>query len=186
MMSFFFKIRSFVHSRLYFVFFFLFGTTISAKFAGVKLHPTSRFGTIHIGTEPFLISVGANSTICAGVRFITHDGSLSIFRRSYPYSFKFQPISIGNDVFIGSNSVILPGVTIGDNVIVGAGAVVSRDLVSGFVYVGIPARKLCSIDEFCIKHKKYLLTERPPILFSTHPLSYYNKVLAYIDYHGNS
>ncbi len=51
-----------------------------------------------------------------------------------------RPIKIGDNVEIGSNSTILPGVTIGDNATVGAGAVVTKDVPSNSVVVGVPAR----------------------------------------------
>ena len=58
-----------------------------------------------------------------------------------------KPVTIGNDCWIGSNVTILPGVTIEDNVVVGAGSVVTKDLKSGAIYVGNPARKLRDIKE---------------------------------------
>ena len=51
-------------------------------------------------------------------------------------------IMVGNDVWIGRESVILPGVTIGDGAIVAAGAVVTRDVPAGMVVGGVPARIL--------------------------------------------
>jgi len=51
-----------------------------------------------------------------------------------------KPIFIGDNVEIGSNAVILPGVTIGDNATIGAGAVVTEDIVANAVAVGVPAK----------------------------------------------
>ena len=56
------------------------------------------------------------------------------------------PITIGNDVWIGGGSVLLPGVTIGDNTVVGAGSVVTRDLPANVIAVGNPCRVLRDID----------------------------------------
>ena len=56
-----------------------------------------------------------------------------------------KPITIGNDCWFGSNVTILPGVTIEDNVVVGAGSVVTKNLKSGAIYVGNPAKKLRDI-----------------------------------------
>jgi len=53
-----------------------------------------------------------------------------------------QPVTIGNDVWIGGNVTILPGVTIGNNVVVAAGAVVTKDVPDNCVVAGIPARKI--------------------------------------------
>lgn len=52
-----------------------------------------------------------------------------------------KPITVGNNVWIGANAVILPGVTIGDDVVIAAGAVINRDCPSG-VWGGIPGRLL--------------------------------------------
>lgn len=51
-----------------------------------------------------------------------------------------QPISIGNNVWLGGGVIVLPGVSIGENTVVGAGAVVTRDLPANVVAVGNPAR----------------------------------------------
>ncbi|SHE24984.1 maltose/galactoside acetyltransferase [Actinomyces glycerinitolerans] len=51
-----------------------------------------------------------------------------------------RPINIGDDVWLGGNVTVLPGVTIGDNVVVAAGAVVTKDVPSGSVVAGVPAR----------------------------------------------
>ncbi len=52
------------------------------------------------------------------------------------------PISVSNDVWFGAGVMVLPGVTIGDNVVIGAGSVVNRDIPSGVVAAGNPARVL--------------------------------------------
>jgi len=57
-----------------------------------------------------------------------------------------KPITIGDDVWIGGNVTVLPGVTIGSNVVVAAGAVVNRDLPADGLYGGIPARKLRDLE----------------------------------------
>ena len=58
-----------------------------------------------------------------------------------------KPIRIGQKVWIGANSVVLPGVTIGDNAIVGAGSVVTRDVPPNGIVVGNPARLIKYIDD---------------------------------------
>jgi maltose O-acetyltransferase len=57
-----------------------------------------------------------------------------------------KPIRIGNGVWIGGGSIVLPGVTIGDGCVVGAGSVVTRDLPAGSLAVGNPARIVRSLD----------------------------------------
>ncbi|MCI9264091.1 MAG: sugar O-acetyltransferase [Oscillospiraceae bacterium] len=56
-----------------------------------------------------------------------------------------KPVRIGSSVWIGGNSVINPGVTIGDNVVVGSGSVVTKDLPSGVIAAGNPCRVLRKI-----------------------------------------
>lgn len=56
------------------------------------------------------------------------------------------PIRIGNDVWIGANATVLPGVTIGDGAVVAAGAVVTRDVPPLTVVGGVPARVIKTIE----------------------------------------
>lgn len=57
------------------------------------------------------------------------------------------PITIGNDVWIGTNVSILPGVTIGNNVIIGAGSVVNKDIPDGVIAAGVPCKVIRKISE---------------------------------------
>lgn len=52
----------------------------------------------------------------------------------------YKKVLIGNDVWIGANSVIMPGVTIGDGAVIGAGAVVTKDVPAYAIVVGVPAK----------------------------------------------
>lgn len=56
------------------------------------------------------------------------------------------PIRIGNNVWIGAQATVLPGVTIGDGAIVGAGAVVTRDVPANVIVGGIPAKIIKKIE----------------------------------------
>ena len=84
-----------------------------------------------------------------------------------------SPIKIESNIFIGHKSIILPGTYIESNVIVGAGSVVKGRLLTNTVYAGVPAKPICSIEEYFKKNsdkfmytklmsrknkKKYLLT----------------------------
>lgn len=64
--------------------------------------------------------------------------------KGYQYN---APVHIGNNCWIGSGAIILPGITIGDNVVVGAGSVVTKDLPSNVVAVGNPCRILREVNE---------------------------------------
>lgn len=57
-----------------------------------------------------------------------------------------KPITIGNDVWIGGNCTILPGVTIGNNVVIAAGSVVTKDIPDNCVVAGVPAKKIKDIE----------------------------------------
>lgn len=109
------------------------------------------------GTEPFLITLGDHVQVTAGVQFITHDGAIWVFRREHPKVARFGPITVGNNVFIGTGSILLPGVTIGDDSVIGAGSVVNRDVPPRTVAAGVPAKPICSIDEYWQKNEGQLL-----------------------------
>ncbi len=104
------------------------------------------------GTEPWLIELGNRVTITAGVTFLTHDGASRLFRDSIPngsrYGNRFGRIIIHDESFIGVNVIIMPGVEIGPCSIVGAGSVVNKDVPSNMVYAGVPAKPICTLDEY--------------------------------------
>lgn len=112
------------------------------------------FGRVEWQTEPWIITLGKNVYITDGVKFITHDGSTLIYRQYTPDLEITKPIVIGDNVFIGNNVILLPGVTVGNNVVIGAGAVVSRNIPDNSLAVGVPARVVKSSDEFYEKLKK--------------------------------
>lgn len=58
-----------------------------------------------------------------------------------------KPVRISNDVWIGGNVTILPGVTIGNNVVVAAGAVVTKDIPDNTLVVGVPAKKIRDLED---------------------------------------
>jgi acetyltransferase-like isoleucine patch superfamily enzyme len=105
------------------------------------------------GSEPWLIWLGDNVYITAGVQFITHDGGTLILRKEIPDLEWTAPISVGNDVYLGLRALILPGVTIGNRCIIGAGAVVTKDVPDNSVVGGVPARHISSVDEYLEKMK---------------------------------
>lgn len=116
----------------------------------------------NFGSEPWLIEIGNDVTLTAGVLLITHDGSSRLFRKKLDsgnkvYGNRFGKILIGNNCFIGVNAVILPGVTIGDNCIIGAGSIVNKDVSDGSVFAGNPARYICSLDDYIAKYKKQMV-----------------------------
>lgn len=125
-----------------------------AKKVGVNINGDLHiYGTVSWGSEPWIITVGDNVHITDGVNFITHDGGTLIFRKEIPDLEITKPITIGNNVYIGNNTYILPGVNIGNNVVVGACSVVTKDLMDNGVYAGCPARLIKSYDEYLKKLK---------------------------------
>jgi acetyltransferase-like isoleucine patch superfamily enzyme len=100
------------------------------------------------GSEPYLIKLGDHVTVTAGVRFVTHDGGVWVFRREFPGIDVFGRIEVGNNVFIGLGSILLPGVHIGDDCVIGAGSVVKHDVPPGTVAAGVPARPIRTIAEY--------------------------------------
>lgn len=77
-----------------------------------------------------------------------------MFRNRVPDLEITKPITIGNDVYIGNNVIILPGVEIGNNVIIGAGAVITKNIPNNSVVAGVPAKVIKSTDEYFEKIKK--------------------------------
>jgi acetyltransferase-like isoleucine patch superfamily enzyme len=113
------------------------------------------------GSEPWLIEIGSRVTITHGVVLITHDGSSRVFRHFLPegsiFGNRFAPIRVLDNSFIGVNAIILPGVTIGPNSIVGAGSVVNRDVPPNTVVAGVPARAICSVEQYIEKYRSRMV-----------------------------
>lgn len=108
-----------------------------------------RGGSVMIGTGTGLnafsrivaferIEIGARCAIGQFVSILDHDHAHSTEGRLVGYV--TQPIRIGDDVWIGDKATILKGVTIGDGATVAAGAVVTKDVPTGSVVAGVPAR----------------------------------------------
>lgn len=92
------------------------------------------------------LSIGAGCDISAGTHVYTHSSVMRcVSGREYPVVDR-APVTIGNRVFIGANSVINKGVTIGDEAIVGAGCVVTRDVAPRTVVAGVPGRVIGTVD----------------------------------------
>ena len=112
------------------------------------------YGHVDFSTEPWIITIGENVYITDGCKFITHDGGTLIFRQYVPDLEITKPITVGDNVYIGNNVIILPGVNIGSNVVIGAGAVVTRDIPDNSLAVGVPARVIKTADEYFEKIQK--------------------------------
>ena len=106
---------------------------------GMTIGENCQIGSIYLGDEAFLVTIGNHVQITEGVKFFTHGGGW-VLREEYPDFDTFGRITIGNNVYIGNNALIMPGVSIGDNVIIGAGSVVTRSIPSDVIIGGNPAR----------------------------------------------
>ena len=116
---------------------------------------------VYLGAESFVnvncvfldsaeIRIGANALIGPGVQFITPSHPIRAADRvvtgdsrapgGAPYVIYARPIRIGNNVWIGAGTIVLPGITIGDNVTIGAGSIVTSDIPSDSVAFGQPCR----------------------------------------------
>lgn len=118
-----------------------------ARWIGVKVGEGCRLIQVSYSSEPYLITLG-NHVSASFVRFETHDGGVWVLRDKNPAYDLVKPIKIGNNVFLGYGTVVLPGVTIGDNVVVGASSVVSKDVPPNTVVAGVPARIIKSVDQY--------------------------------------
>lgn len=111
------------------------------------------YGTVHWGSEPWIIQLGDNVHLTDGVCFLTHDAGILIFKKHIPDLELTKPIIVGNDVYIGANSMILPGVHIGNKVIIGCGTIVTKDVPDNSVVVGVPGKIIKTADEYLEKAK---------------------------------
>lgn len=106
-------------------------------------------GVILDPSHCWLITIGDNVTLAPRVHILCHDASTKTFLN---YT-KIGRVIIGDNVFIGAESVVLPGVTIGSNVIVGANSTVTHDVPDNTVVAGSPARVICTLEEYLAKER---------------------------------
>ena len=118
---------------------------------GCEIHKTVGFGD-----EGYLVFLGDNVRLTSGVRVIPHDGGLWTLRKMglMPDADYFAPVHIGNNVHVGNDAVIMPGITIGSNCVIGVGAVVTKDVPDNSVVAGVPAKYIESIKDYYDKKVK--------------------------------
>lgn len=115
-----------------------------AKKAGVNVGEGNFIASRFWSSEPYLITIGSNCQITDGVKFFTHGGGGAV-RKTHPTFDVFGKITIGDYVYIGSNSLIMPGVTVGNNVIIAAGSVVTKSIPDNVVVGGNPVKIICVV-----------------------------------------
>ena len=111
-------------------------------------------GVILDPSHCWLIEIGDNVTMAPRVHILCHDASTKTFLN---YT-KIGRVTIGDNVFIGAESVVLPGVTIGSNVIIGANSTVTHDVPDNTVVAGSPAKVICSLEEYLDKERNRMAT----------------------------
>lgn len=92
------------------------------------------------------VSFGDNVFIAPHCGFYTAGHPLDVEQRNRGLEYAY-PIRIGNNVWIGAHTCVLPGVTIGDNCVIGAGSVVNRDIPANSLAVGNPCKVIRRITE---------------------------------------
>jgi len=104
----------------------------------------------------WLISLGDQTTIGPNVTILTHDATPKL-RTGWS---TISPVRIGARVFVGANTTVLPGVTIGDDAIVGAGSVIRRDVPPRTIVAGNPAEEIGTTEAHTRRHLERL-AQRP-------------------------
>lgn len=103
--------------------------------------------TVFIGTNCEFninegITIGNDSLIASGCKFIDHDHGTAIGELMHQQYGNRAKISIGQDVWLGCNVIVLKGVNIGNGAIVAAGAVVTKSIPAYEIWGGVPAKKI--------------------------------------------
>jgi len=97
-------------------------------------------------TDPAHVRLG-NNVHLTGCTLFGHDGSVAMLKRMSGRRLdRVGKIDIGDNVFVGHQAIVMPGITIGSNVVVGAGAVVTRDVPPNTIVAGNPARPIGTVD----------------------------------------
>lgn len=130
------------------------------KRLGVNLVGTPRFIEDDVYFDPVdytKITVEKDVTISRNVTFLIHDYSVSqpfmMHDKNVWGGVLLKPIHLKKGCFIGANTILLPGTTIGENTIVGAGSVVKGEIPDNVVIAGTPARVIKSVEEYYLKMK---------------------------------
>jgi acetyltransferase-like isoleucine patch superfamily enzyme len=135
----------------------------SAKYAsylrrkGVKIGQNTEFHdnvTVDL-TRPCLVEIGENCVLTTGVFILTHGYDLAVLREKYgEFLCSSGKVVIEDNVFVGINSIILKGVTIGKNSIIGAGSIVTHDIPEGSVAAGNPCKVIMTLNDYYSKRKQ--------------------------------
>ncbi|MEU0985774.1 sugar O-acetyltransferase [Streptomyces sp. NPDC005953] len=106
-------------------------------------HVFVNFNAVFLDAAP--ITIGSHVQMGPNVQLLTPTHELNAARRKEGWE-KGEPITIGDNVWLGGGVIVCPGVSIGENTVVGAGSVVTKDLPAGVLAVGNPARVIRNLD----------------------------------------
>jgi len=126
------------------------------KIGNVKYHNSLIDGLI-----PQFVEIGDNFISAPGSIILAHDASLFIHTGKY----RLEKTILGNNVFLGANAVILPGIRVGDGAIIGAGSIVTKDVDAYSVVAGNPARFISTVSDYIKKIEKKGALYTPPESF---------------------
>ena len=158
-----------------------------ARHLGVNIGTNCLIDTRLWPSEPYLITIGNNVQITARVSIYTHGGGNAV-RRIEPNFDCFGKVIIKDWAYIGSQSVIMPGVIVGEGALVAAGSVVTKSVPPYTVVGGNPAKYICSIDDYYRKNlpynvstKKLGVQEKKEILMSLSEEKFIKKPIMYMN-----
>jgi len=112
-------------------------------------------GVIIDPSHCYHITIGDSVTLAPRVHILAHDSSFGLFTGKT----RAANVTIGNQVFIGAGTIVLPGVHIGNRVVIGAGSIVTKDIPDNSVAVGNPAKVICSLDDYIAKEQAKMCPE---------------------------
>ncbi len=126
-----------------------------AKYLGVNIGKNNLLGKDHWSSEPYLVTIGSNCQL-TNCKIHTHGGG-NVIRDQYPDFDMFGKVVIGDWVYVGSGSQIMPGVIIEDHVLIAAGSIVTKSIPSGYIVAGNPARIIGKVDDYIHKNLRWNL-----------------------------
>lgn len=125
-----------------------------ARKMGVNIGRCCFIATKKFGTEPYLVTIGNHCQITNDVQFHTHGGA-HVARRRYANFDVFGKIVVEDWAYIGAGTHLMPGVTIGEGALIAGGSVVTKSVPPGEVWGGVPAKRICSVDDYVKKNLPY-------------------------------
>jgi acetyltransferase-like isoleucine patch superfamily enzyme len=112
---------------------------------------------------PQFVRIGDNFISGPNSMIVAHDASYFIHSGKY----RIQPVTIGDNVFLGAGAIVMPGVTVGNRVVIGAGSIVTKDIPDNSVAVGNPAKVIGTVDEYIAKAEAAGCLFTPPFDLGT-------------------